>query len=122
MINIDKERFCAILNKMRDQHDVYNEVSDKLSEAVGMCVDLIPLAPIMDDLIYLLDVAVGTHFDKEEGEEAMTMIEFFVYELDYGRAYEDGLIMDELDNPIKLDSAEALYDFLAAEDKAKESK
>ena len=122
MINIDKERFCAILNKMRDQHDVYNEVSDKLSKAVGMCVDLIPLAPIMDDLIYLLDVAVGTHFDREEGEEAMTMIEFFVYELDYGRAYEDGLIMDELDNPIKLDSAEALYDFLAAETEEKEGK
>lgn len=122
MINIDKKRFCAILNKMRDQHDVYSEVSDKLSEAVGMCVDLIPLAPIMDDLIYLLDVAVGTDFDKEEGEEAMTMIEFFVYELDYGRGYKDGSITDDLDNPIKLDSAEALYDFLVAEDEAKKSK
>ena len=130
MINIGKERFCAILNKMRDQNDLYNEVSDKLSDAVGMSVNLIPLAPIMDDLIYLLDVAMGTDFDKEaDGDDddtySMTMIEFFVYEADYGRKYEEGLITDELGNPIKLDSAEALYDLLAAEQekaKQKESK
>lgn len=129
MINIGKERFCAILNKMRDQNDLYNEVSDKLSDAVGMSVNLIPLAPIMDDLIYLLDVAMGTDFDKEAGDDddtySMTMIEFFVYEADYGRSYKEGLITDELGNPIKLDSAEALYDLLAAEQekaKQKESK
>lgn len=129
MINIGKERFCAILNKMRDQNDLYNEVSDKLSDAVGMSVNLIPLAPIIDDLIYLLDVAMGTNFDKEAGDDddtySMTMIEFFVYEADYGRSYKEGLITDELGNPIKLDSAEALYDLLAAEQekaKQKESK
>lgn len=129
MINIGKERFCAILNKMRDQNDLYNEVSDKLSDAVGMSVNLIPLAPIMDDLIYLLDVAMGTDFDKEaDGDDdtySMTMIEFFVYEADYGRKYKEGLITDELGNSIKLDSAEALYDLLAAEQekvKQKESK
>lgn len=129
MINIGKERFCAILNKMRDQNDLYNEVSDKLSDAVGMSVNLIPLAPIMDDLIYLLDVAMGTDFDKEAGDDddtySMTMIEFFVYEVDYGRNYKEGLVTDELGNPIKLDSAEALYDLLAAEQekaKQKESK
>ena len=130
MINIGKERFCAILNKMRDQNDLYNEVSDKLSDAVGMSVNLIPLAPIMDDLIYLLDVAMGTDFDKEAGGDdddtySMTMIEFFVYEADYGRKYKEGLITDERGNPIKLDSAEALYDLLAAEQekaKQKESK
>ena len=125
MINIGKERFCAILNKMRDQNDLYNEVSDKLSDAVGMSVNLIPLAPIMDDLIYLLDVAMGTDFDKEAGGDddtySMTMIEFFVYEADYGRNYKEGLITDELGNSIKLDSAEALYDLLAAEqEKAKQ--
>lgn len=129
MINIGKERFCAILNKMRDQNDLYNEVSDKLSDAVGMSVNLIPFAPIMDDLIYLLDVAMGTDFDKEaDGDDdtySMTMIEFFVYEADYGRKYKEGLVTDELGNPIKLDSAEALYDLLAAEQekaKQKESK
>lgn len=129
MINIGKERFCAILNKMRDQNDLYNEVSDKLSDAVGMSVNLIPLAPIMDDLIYLLDVAMGTDFDKEadcdDDTYSMTMIEFFVYEADYGRSYKEGLVTDELGNPIKLDSAEALYDLLAAEQekaKQKESK
>ena len=129
MINIGKERFCAILNKMRDQNDLYNEVSDKLSDAVGMSVNLIPLAPIMDDLIYLLDVAMGTDFDKEAGGDddtySMTMIEFFVYEADNGRKYKEGLITDELGNSIKLDSAEALYDLLAAEQekaKQKESK
>lgn len=129
MINIGKERFCAILNKMRDQNDLYNEVSDKLSDAVGMSVNLIPLAPIMDDLIYLLDVAMGTDFDKEAGDDddtySMTMIEFFVYEADYGRNYKEGLVTDELGNSIKLDSAEALYDLLAAEQekaKQKESK
>lgn len=129
MINIGKERFCAILNKMRDQNDLYNEVSDKLSDAVGMSVNLIPLAPIMDDLIYLLDVAMGTDFDKEadcdDDTYSMTMIEFFVYEADYGRNYKEGLVTDELGNPIKLDSAEALYDLLAAEQekaKQKESK
>ena len=130
MINIGKERFCAILNKMRDQNDLYNEVSDKLSDAVGLSVNLFPLAPIMDDLIYLLDVAMGTDVEKEaDGDDddtySMTMIEFFVYEADYGRKYKEGLITDELGNSIKLDSAEALYDLLAAEQenaKQKESK
>lgn len=40
-------------------------------------------------------------------------INYFIYELDYGRKYESGMIKDEKNQDIDFSTAEKLYDYLA---------
>ncbi len=44
-------------------------------------------------------------------------IDYFIYELDYGRKYEPGMINDEKGNDIDFSSAGKLYDYLVGEGK-----
>ena len=39
-------------------------------------------------------------------------IDYFIYELDYGRKYEPGMIKDEHDQDIDFSTAGKLYDYL----------
>ena len=40
-------------------------------------------------------------------------IDYFIYELDYGRKYEAGMITDENGQDIDLHTPELLYDFIS---------
>ena len=40
-------------------------------------------------------------------------IEYFIYELDYGREYEIGMVQDEYGQDIDIHTSDLLYDFLA---------
>ena len=40
-------------------------------------------------------------------------IEYFIYELDYGREYEIGMVEDEHGQDIDIHTSDLLYDFLA---------
>ena len=125
---ITKEKFCAILNNLRDKETAYNEISDKLSDTIGMTVDLVPTVNFVEDIVYLLDVAMGTHLledDKkekeEDGELTFSPIEFFVYELNYGRDCDSDSIRDESDNPIDFSTPEAVYDYIVSTLKCNET-
>ena len=45
---------------------------------------------------------------EDQGED----ISYFIYELDYGRDYEEGCITDQDGNNIDFSTAEKLYDYL----------
>ena len=48
-------------------------------------------------------------------KDAVENIDYYIYELDYGRKYEPGMITDENGHDIDLSSAEKLYDYLTGE-------
>ena len=54
-------------------------------------------------------------------DEIYSDISYFIYELDYGRKYESGMITDKDGTDIDFSTAEKLYDYLAKnyEEKAK---
>ena len=47
--------------------------------------------------------------------DAVENIDYYIYELDYGRKYEPGIITDENGRDIDFSSAEKLYDYLTGE-------
>ena len=47
--------------------------------------------------------------------DAVENIDYFIYELDYGRKYESGMITDENEKDIDFSTAEKLYDYLTGE-------
>lgn len=60
---------------------------------------------ILHQLIKLLEIAFGDcHKDS--------WIEYFIYELNFGKSYKDGDITNEDGTPIDLSTVDKLYDFL----------
>ena len=54
-------------------------------------------------VVYLLKTIMLDKYDN---------IDYFIYEMDYGRSYEPGMIVDENDKEIDISTAEKLYDYL----------
>ena len=64
----------------------------------------------MQDCSWALQYALETMFCDDK--EAMSNIEYFVYELDFGKKYYDGMITDSEGNYIKMATVEDLYNVL----------
>lgn len=87
---------------VRRQQDEINSVLRKLG-----CGSL-----IMPDCSYALEKTLERMFNDEE---IMSNIEYFVYELDFGKNYVDGMIKDCDGNNIKMSTIRDLYDSLIKE-------
>ena len=62
------------------------------------------ILPSVDNLLFLLKKMMHDKYDY---------IEYFIYELDYGRKYEAGMITDESGQDIDIHTSELLYDFIS---------
>lgn len=110
---ISKKQFVKIINKMKATDDFVDEVNDKSRKLRG----------ILDDSF--LDFFDGNglfvaHSDivvqlLENMFNDNDMISYWIYELDYGRKYEDGCVEDFDGNNIDISTVEKLYDYLVAE-------
>ena len=103
---ISKEKFVEIINRIKN----YNELQDKIDDlfkdnienrerdfmnAGSICIGHESI------VVYLLE----RMFDTD-------MISYFIYELDYGKKYKAGYVLDENMNEIDLSTPEKLYDYL----------
>lgn len=110
---ISKEQFVTIINKMKAVDDFVNEVNDKSRQ----------LRETLDDSF--LDFFEGNslfvaHSDivvqlLENMFNDNDMISYWIYELNYGRKYEDGCVQDCDGNNIDISTVEKLYDYLVGE-------
>lgn len=93
---LNKEKFKSILSEL----EILTDKTHKIYE-LGITIDTYDcLEPIIVDLLKL-------HFsDKEE------WIEYFMYELDYGKRYKPNMIIDENGNDISMCNSDELYDLL----------
>ena len=70
-------------------------------------------AVVMPDCSWGLQMTLEKMFGDDK--EAMSNIEYFVYELDFGKKYQDGMIKDGEGNYIKMGTVANLYDVLMKE-------
>ena len=103
---ISKEKFVEIINRLRDYNDLQNKIDDLFKDNIDNRErDFINAGSICigheSVVVYLLE----NMFDTD-------MIGYFIYELDYGKKYKAGCVLDENMNEIDLSTAEKMYDYL----------
>ena len=104
---ISKEKFVEIINRLRNYDELQDKINDLFKENIdNKEMDFMNAGSICigheSVVVYLLERI----FDTD-------MISYFIYELDYGKKYKEGCVLDENMNEINLSTAEKLYDYLA---------
>ena len=100
---LTKEEFCSHIEDIKKYVDFDDKVYDS-SRKIGI-MDGIELrtSALCNNVIDLLCKIMDDENDD---------ISFFCWELDFGRKWEEGCMVDEDDNDIDLSSSENLYDYL----------
>lgn len=111
---ISKEKFVEIINRLRNYNDLQNKINDLFEENIdNKEKDFINAGSICigheSVVVYLLEKM----FDTD-------MISYFIYELDYGKKYKAGCVLDENMNEIDLSTAEKMYDYLVQDIESEE--
>lgn len=109
MGTITKQRFCEIINEIRDAQDAAMSIRKQMlgTPAFKDTMDFFdPACLIIGNTSVVLEL-LAKMFDDESG-----WIEYFCFELNYGRDWTPNMITDKNGEDIRLDSAERLYDML----------
>lgn len=111
---ISKERFVQIIKRLEN----YNKLQENINGLFDECIetkesDFCNAGSICigheSVVVYLLE----RMFDTD-------MISYFIYELDYGKKYKAGCVLDENMNEIDLSTAEKMYDYLVQDIESEE--
>ena len=103
---ISKEKFVEIINRLKSHNELQNKIDDLFKDNIeNRERDFMNAGSICigheSVVVYLLE----RMFDTD-------MISYFIYELDYGKKYKAGCVLDENINEIDLSTPEKLYDYL----------
>lgn len=102
-MRLTKEEFITYMTKLDDS----KKYLDKLEEVLGAYLFDGPLySPIESLEDFIADMC-----DLKPGCEDLS---YFIYELDFGREYKEGCVLDENDTPLDFSSSEKLYDYLCS--------
>ena len=109
--NISKEEFVEIVNRLRDSSDLVGKVEELFRNSrenveCDFCNGAALQISHESTVVFLL---------RKLLKDAIENIDYFIYELDYGRKYEPGMIKDENGHDIDFGTAEKLYDYLTGE-------
>ena len=97
---ISKEKFIGYINKIKDLRELEHSINE-----IGFGYNLFELNTSVIETL-LVDILTEAMSDKENG-----WIEYFLYELDGGVTYYDGVVKDNGIN-VSLRSPEDLYELL----------
>lgn len=109
MAIISKERFCEIMDELVAERDTAREMDNLLAANRTMkdmrdffSANCLHMAhePLVLELL-------GVMFD-----DSSELIEYWMYEMDFGREWFEGCMTDEESNPVMLCDAASLYDYL----------
>ena len=109
--NLSKEEFVEIVNRLRDSSDLVGKVNELFRNSrdnveCDFCNGAALQISHESTVVFLLRKLLN---------DAVENIDYFIYELDYGRKYESGMITDENEKDIDFSTAEKLYDYLTGE-------
>ena len=109
--NISKEEFVDIMNRLREASDLVDKVDELFRKSrdnveCDFCNGAGLQISHESTVVLLLRKLL-----KDDVED----IDYFIYELDYGRKYEHGMITDKNGADIDFSTAEKLYDYLTGE-------
>ena len=102
---LSQEEFVDIINRLREASDLQEQVNKIFRNSREN--DFYNAAALQisheSTVVFLLKKVLCDKYDY---------IEYFIYELDYGRKYESGMITDENGQDIDIHTPELLYDFI----------
>lgn len=103
---IDKEMFVEILVNIQKQHK-HDEICSKAFETIFLdgYIGSYNNSYLHSSLLYLLKKAFNDN-------HADSWIDYFIYDLDFGKKYKDGCATYKDKSNINLSSSSTLYDFL----------
>lgn len=107
---ITKQEF-VIINRLKNYHDLQNKINELFDDLIdnkendfcnggSICIGHESV------VVKLLENIFNDKYDN---------IECWLYELDYGRKYKDGCILDKNGKAIDLSTPDKLYDYLISE-------
>lgn len=120
---ISKNKFVKIINTLKDyskRQENLNKAMDALSNAYGEAFSnsFYPLNKYESIIIDLLNM----EFNLKSNEYVGTDLDYFVYELNYGKQYKPGCIQDANGTNIDISTPGKLYDYLISLQDKGESK
>jgi len=104
-----KEKFVEIINEIKKLHE-YEDALYALNYNSGFDSEL-RFPTLEDTVISLLEEVMHCPVDEYIGSD----ISYFIYDLDFGKDWEPGMIIDKDGNSIDHSTTEKLYDYIVKE-------
>ena len=111
---ISKQEFVNIINELKKVNDFVNEVNEKarnLKCDLNSDFDFFNSNSLFISHEHIVVKLLENMFNDGD------TLSWWLYDLDYGRKYEDGCITEEDNTIIDISTAEKLYDYLVKESK-----
>ena len=108
---LSKEEFVEIMNRLRDSSDLV----DKVDELFRNSRDNVECDFCNGAGLQISHEGIVVKLLRKLMRDLDEDIDYFIYELDYGRKYKPGMIVDEHERDIDFSSAERLYEYLTRE-------
>lgn len=105
MAKLNKKEFVEAIDTIQDYFAYLDAFDDFLSEFGGA-------SPTEPDVVNQLIHSLNVMFDLKETKEYGSDINYFVYDLQFGRNPYDLKIEDKDGNEIEIENAEQLYDYI----------
>lgn len=109
-VSLTKEEFIDIINRLRES----SELVDKVNELFQNSMDNLECDFCNGASLQISHEGIVVKLLEKLMQDRYENISYFIYELDYGKEYQDGCISDKHGN-IDISTPEKLYDFLVAE-------
>lgn len=105
---LSKEKFVEIIKQLEEQEEIDKNFAKSVSDAFDCFAVMYNNGRHTSIIMTLLNDIFGEEHNSTYGSD----IEYFVYELDYGRKYKHGMITNSDGSIIDLSTTEKLYDYL----------
>lgn len=110
--NINKQQFLEYIDKIKETFKKDEELSTAIEKACDNDCFIVGLyTHECSTLVNLLSLAMGLEVGTRDGN----ILEYFIYELDFGKDYTEGCYSRLDDTPIDISTPEKLYEFIISE-------
>lgn len=109
---LTKEQFVEYVDCIKKTCDKDDMLSEAIEKACNDDCRVIGLyGAECSAMVDLLSLAMGLEVGTRDGNE----IEYFIYDLNFGKDYNEGSLSEMDGTPIDISTAEKLYDYIASE-------
>ena len=109
-VPLTKQEFVDILNRLREA----TELADKVEELFRDSRDNLECDSCNGAGLQISHEGIVVKLLEKLMQDSVSNISYFIYELDYGREYQEGCISDKNGN-IDVSTPEKLYDYMMTE-------
>lgn len=108
---LTKEEFCEYINFIKARVEAEDKINDLFTEEFSDSI-FTPYGKCIDKIVSLLSKIMRCEAIDAWGT---TDIDYFIYELDFGKRWPEYCVYDENEKPIPMSTPEELYDYLIKE-------